>query len=167
MNKAVIYAGDLRIYSVPSALVAHVEWMINQQLGQSLQFNWIPQSLSPGTFALEMSWREPTNIAGKLAISLKSWNLIRFEIHESNSKYQDATLYRCTPDLGLHQISAGSTGDLMIAENTITKIITTATSQKKLVSMLENAIGTDWDLELEPFRIALAESHQQKLSQIG
>jgi hypothetical protein len=35
MNKAVIYAGDLRIYSVPSALIAHAEWAINQQLGQS------------------------------------------------------------------------------------------------------------------------------------
>lgn len=167
MNKAVIYAGDLRIYSVPSALVAHVEWAINQQLGQSLQFDWIPQPLSPGAFALEISWQGPTNIAGKLAIALKSWNLIRFEIHESNSKYLDGILFRCTPDLGLHQISASPTGELMINENSIKRVITTATSQKKLVSNLENAIGIEWDSELEPFRIALAELHQQKFSQIG
>jgi hypothetical protein len=167
MNKAVIYAGDLRIYSVPSALVAHVEWAINQQLGQSHQFNWIPQPLSPGAFALEISWQGPTNVAGKLAIALKSWNLIRFEIHESNSKYLDGILFRCTPDLGLHQISASPTGELMINENSIKRVIATATSQKKLVSNLENAIGVEWDSELEPFRIALAELHQQKFSQIG
>lgn len=167
MNKAVIYAGDLRIYSVPSALVAHVEWAINQQLGQSHHFNWIPQPLSPGAFALEISWQGPTNVAGKLAIALKSWNLIRFEIHESNSKYLDGILFRCTPDLGLHQISASPTGELMINENSIKRVIATATSQKKLVSNLENAIGIEWDSELEPFRIALAELHQQKFSQIG
>jgi hypothetical protein len=152
---------------VPSALIAHVEWAINQQLGQSHQFDWIPQPLSPGAFALEMSWKEPAGVAGKLAIGLKSWNLIRFEIHESNSKYLDGTLFRCTPDLGLHQISVSPTGDLMLNENTITRIIATATSQKKLVSNLENAIGVEWDSELEPFRIALAEIHQQKFSQIG
>jgi hypothetical protein len=167
MSKAVFYAGDLRIYSVPSALIAHVEWAINQQLGQSHQFDWIPQPLSPGAFALEMSWQEPAPVAGKLAIALKSWNLIRFEIHESNSKYLDGTLFRCTPDLGLHQMSASPTGDLMLNENTIKRIIATATSQKKLVSNLENAIGVEWDCELEPFRIALAEIHQQKFSQIG
>jgi hypothetical protein len=152
---------------VPSALIAHVEWAINQQLGQSHQFDWIPQPLSPGAFALEMSWQESAGVAGKLAIALKSWNLIRFEIHESNSKYLDGTLFRCTPDLGLHQISVSPTGDLMLNENTIKRIIATATSQKKLVSNLENAIGVEWDSELEPFRIALAEIHQQKFSQIG
>jgi hypothetical protein len=152
---------------VPSALIAHVEWAINQQLGQSHQFDWIPQPLSPGAFALEMSWQESAGVAGKLAIALKSWNLIRFEIHESNSKYLDGTLFRCTPDLGLHQISVSPTGDLMLNENTIKRIIATATGQKKLVSNLENAIGVEWDSELEPFRIALAEIHQQKFSQIG
>jgi hypothetical protein len=167
MNKGVTYAGDLRVYSVPSALIAHVEWAINQHTGQSHKFTWSPQPLSPGAFSLEFSWQGPTNIAGKLAISLKSWNLIRFEIHESNSKYLDGTLFRCTPDLGLHQISTGSTGDLMIAENTIKKLIAGATSQKKLINNLENAIGLEWDEELEPFRIALAQAHQQKFSQIG
>jgi hypothetical protein len=64
-------------------------------------------------------------------------------------------------------MSASPTGDLMLNENTIKRIIATATSQKKLVSNLENAIGVEWDSELEPFRIALAEIHQQKFSQIG
>jgi len=76
-------------------------------------------------------------------------------------------LFRCTPDLGLHQISAGPTGELMINENSIKRVIATATSQKKLVSNLENILGSEWDSELEPFRIALAELHQQKFSQIG
>jgi hypothetical protein len=64
-------------------------------------------------------------------------------------------------------MSASPTGELMLNENTIKRIITTATSQKKLVNNLENAIGVEWDSELEPFRIALAEIHQQKFSQIG
>jgi hypothetical protein len=55
----------------------------------------------------------------------------------------------------------------MVAENTIKKLIAGTTSQKKLINNLENAIGLEWDEELEPFRIALAEVHQQKFSQIG
>jgi hypothetical protein len=55
----------------------------------------------------------------------------------------------------------------MISENQIRNLIKLAMSQKKLQSTLENAIGAEWDEELEPFRIALAERGQQSLSQIG
>ncbi|CAB4610393.1 MAG: DUF3145 family protein [Actinobacteria bacterium] len=167
MNKGVTYAGDLRIYSVPSALVAHVEWAINQLLGQSHQFDWIPQPISPGSFGLEFGWKLNKSIAAKLAISLKGWHFIRFEVRENNSRGSEGTLFRCTPDLGLHQVTTGSTGDVMIPENQIRNLIKLAMSQKKLQSTLENAIGAEWDEELEPFRIALAERGQETLSQIG
>ena len=38
---------------------------------------------------------------------------------------------------------------------------------KLIKSALEIAIGKQWDDELEPFRIALAERGQESLSQIG
>ena len=167
MNKSITYAGDLRIYSVPSALVAHVEWALNQHLGGAQVFNWIPQPLSPGAFALEFEWKSQKAIAAKIAISLKGWHFIRFEMREVSIATTEGTLFRCTPDLGLHQATTGSTGDVMIPENQIRNLINLAMSQKKLQSTLENAIGVEWDEELEPFRIALAERGQESLSQIG
>ena len=167
MNKSITYAGDLRIYSVPSALVAHVEWALNQHLVGSQDFNWTPQPLSPGAFALEFEWKTKKAIAAKIAISLKGWHFIRFEMREINIATTEGTLFRCTPDLGLHQATTGSTGDVMIPENQIRNLINLAMSHKKLQSTLENAIGIEWDEELEPFRIALAEREQETLSQIG
>ena len=167
MNKSITYAGDLRIYSVPSALVAHVEWALNQHLGGAQVFNWIPQPLSPGAFALEFEWKNNKAIAAKIAISLKGWHFIRFELREINIATTEGTLFRCTPDLGVHQATTGSTGDVMIPENQISNLIYKTMSVEKLKSGLENAIGAEWDRELEPFRIALAERFKETLSQIG
>ena len=167
MNKSITYAGDLRIYSVPSALVAHVEWALNQHLGGAQEFNWLPQPLSPGAFALEFEWKTKKAIAAKIAISLKGWHFIRFEMREINIATTEGTLFRCTPDLGLHQATTGSTGDVMIPENQISNLIYKSISVEKLKNGLENAIGSEWDRELEPFRIALAERGQETLSQIG
>lgn len=167
MSKSIIYAGDLRIYSVPSALISHVEWAINQHLGDAHKFNWVRQPISPGTLALEFEWKSKNPTAAKLAIALKGWRFIRFEIREASNLNIEGVLIRCTPDLGLHQCSTGSTGDVMIAENQITNLINNAVGVEKLKSSLENAIGKAWDDELEPFRIALAEGAQDSLSKIG
>lgn len=167
MNKSITYAGDLRIYSVPSALVAHVEWALNQHLGGAQEFNWLPQPLSPGAYALEFEWKSNKAVAAKIAISLKGWHFIRFEMREINIASTEGTLFRCTPDLGLHQATTGSTGDVMIPENQIINLIQKSVGVEKLKKSLENAIGTEWDQELEPFRIALAERFKQSLSQIG
>ena len=167
MSKSITYAGDLRIYSAPSALVSHVEWAINQQIGSAQVFQWTPQPLSPGSYSLEFEWKYNKSIAGKLAIALKGWHFVRFEMREINIAMAEGVLFRCTPDLGLHQATTGSTGDVMIPENQISNLIYKSLSVEKLKSGLENAIGTEWDLELEPFRIALAERGQETLSQIG
>jgi hypothetical protein len=88
-------------------------------------------------------------------------------MREVNTSMSEGVLFRCTPDLGLHQATTGSTGDVMIPENQISNLIYKSLSVEKLKSTLENAIGKDWDSELEPFRIALAERGQETLSQIG
>ena len=167
MSKSITYAGDLRIYSAPSALISHVEWAINQHIGSAQVFEWIPQPLSPGAFSLEFDWKSNKAVAAKLAIALKGWHFIRFEVREINTSMSEGVLFRCTPDLGLHQATTGSTGDVMIPENQISNLIYKSLSVEKLKSTLENAIGKDWDTELEPFRIALAERGQESLSQIG
>ena len=76
-------------------------------------------------------------------------------------------MFRCTPDLGLHQVSINPIGEVVINENQIKSLIADSIGVKKLVNTLENAIGVEWDRELEPFRIALAEGNQHSLSQIG
>lgn len=156
MSKSANYAGRILIYSTPAALMQHIEWAINQALGQVISFSWVNQPLNPGAKAMEFEYKHHLSVAAKLATALKAWHYIRFEIREVNKSTQDATYYRATPDLGLHQGQLASNGDVVLNENQINTIIKNSFSYEKLQANLENALGISWDIELEPYRIALA-----------
>lgn len=167
MSKSLPYAGQIHIYSAPAALTQHIEWAINQVLSQVGKFNWQSQPLSAGAFALEFEYKHHKDIGAKIATTLKGWHYIRFELYEVNKNTQDATLYRVTPELGLHQASLASNGDVVLNENQLTHILKTSISHEKLISNLENALGSNWESELEPYRIALATGLTGKLSKSG
>ena len=103
MSKSSNYAGRILIYSAPAALQEHITWAIEQGLGQVIKLPWQNQPLSPAAKALQLEYKHHIPIAAKLATALKAWHYIRFEIREVNKNTQDATYYRATPDLGLHQ----------------------------------------------------------------
>ena len=156
MSKSPIYAGRILIYSTPAALTQHIEWALNQNLGYQVEPNWVNQPLSPGAKATELDFNSDQPVAAKIAKALISWRYLRFEITQRCKKSGDATLYRITPDLGLHQASLASNGDVVLNEHQVNQLIKNAVSHKKLQIELENALGNQWDIELEPYRIALA-----------
>ena len=145
----------------------HIEWAINQAIGQVVSFTWVNQPLNPGSKAMEFEYKSQLPIAAKLTIALKAWHYIRFEVREINKNTQDTTFYRATPELGLHQVSATTNGDVVLNENQINTIIKNSLSYEKLQANLENALGVAWDNELEPYRLALASGMYQKVSKSG
>ena len=167
MSKSANYAGRIQIYSTPSALIQHIEWAINQALGQVHSLSWVNQPLNPGSKAMEFEYKVQMPIAAKLSTALKAWHYIRFEVREINKNTQDSTFYRATPELGLHQVSATTNGDVVLNENQINTIIKNSLSYEKLQANLENALGTSWDIELEPYRIALAGPMLDTVSKSG
>ena len=145
----------------------HIEWAINQVIGQVISFTWVNQPLNPGSKALQIEYKHHMPIAAKLATALKAWHYIRFEIREVNKNTQDATYYRATPDLGLHQAQLASNGDVVLNENQVNSILKNSLSYEKLQANLENALGINWDLELEPYRLALAGPMLDTVSKSG
>ena len=145
----------------------HIEWAINQALGQVVSFIWVNQPLNPGSKAMEFEYKHHLSIAAKVAIALKAWHYIRFEVREVNKNTQDAIFYRATPELGLHQVSTASNGDVVLNENQINTILKNSLSYEKLQSNLENALGVNWDIELEPYRLALASGMLDSASKSG
>jgi hypothetical protein len=113
------------------------------------------QPLSAGTYACEINWRARKPRASKIASTLKSWHFIRFDVREFPTEGGEGVLYRCTPDLGLHQAVTASTGDVMIHENRIVSIMKSSMSYEKLRDALNQALGTEWDEELECYRKGL------------
>jgi hypothetical protein len=145
----------------------HIEWAINQVMGQVISFTWVNQPLNPGSKAMEFEYKHHSPIAVKITTALRAWHYIRFEVRELNKNTQDATYYRATPDLGLHQAQLASNGDVVLNENQVNSILKNSLSYEKLQANLENALGISWDLELEPYRLALATPILDTVSKSG
>ena len=161
------YAGRIHIYSAPAALTQHIEWAINQHLNQVVKITWQPQPLLPGCLATDLEYKSKLPVAAKIATALKGWHYIRFEISQSNKSTGDTVLYRATPDLGLHQASLASNGDVVINENQVNTILKNSMTHERLINNLENALGNQWEAELEPYRIALASGMKEIVSKSG
>jgi len=143
------YAGLLTIHSAPSALRQHIEWGLNAILGYTGEYSWRDQPLAPGTLRTIIEYRTPLGTAAKIATSLKNWHYLRFEVQEFCS--EGAELFRFTPELGMHRAFTDGTGSILISENVIRKSLATF-DDLEIRENLEAALGTAWELALEPMR---------------
>jgi hypothetical protein len=167
VSKTHIYAGRIHIYSAPAALLQHIEWAINQHLSQFITPQWVSQPLLPGSKACELSYLTKQPVAANIAKAIMSWRLVRFEITQINQKTFDATLYRVTPDLGLHQANLATNGDVYLTQDYLNQLLLHSPSHNKLKSNIDSALGNQWEVELEPYRLALASGMAENISNIG
>jgi len=135
--------GFLTIHSCPMALIRHVEWSIESVLGR-VQIDWRNQPLAAGTQRTQIEWRAIKDLSAELASALKSWHYLRFEITSGNQ------MFRHTPDLGMHRSRIDEMGNILLTENQIK--FSLAKSDDALRESLDVALGTEWEVELEPFR---------------
>ena len=142
--------GSVYIHSCPAALKHHVEWSLQSILGNSVSLSWRTQPLMAGTFRCEISWREKTSKASQVATALRSWHYLRFEVRDESDNGGD--FFRFTPELGIHRASIDGTGSILINENQITAALEKSFDEEALRAALQDAMGTKWELELEPLR---------------
>lgn len=135
--------GFLTIHSCPMALIRHVEWSIESVLSR-VQIDWRNQPLAAGTQRTQIEWRANKDLSAELASALKSWHYLRFEITSGNQ------MFRHTPDLGMHRSRIDEMGNILITENQIK--FSLAKSDDAMRESLDVALGTEWEVELEPFR---------------
>jgi len=143
------YAGLLTIHSAPSVLRQHIEWGLSSILGYAGEYSWRDQPLAPGTLRTIIEYRAPLGTAAKIATSLKNWHYLRFEVQEFCS--EGAELFRFTPELGMHRAFTAGTGSILICENVIRKSLETF-DDLEIRENLEAALGSAWELALEPMR---------------
>jgi hypothetical protein len=96
-----------------------------------------------------IEYRAPLGTAAKIATSLKNWHYLRFEVQEFCS--EGAELFRFTPELGMHRAFTDGTGSILICENVIRKSLATF-DDLEIRENLEAALGSAWELALEPMR---------------
>ena len=147
--------GVLFVHSSPRALCPHLEWTVSDVLGSRVCLDWQPQPVLPGQVRAEYSWQAQPGTAARLTSALRSLSAIRYEVSEEPGKSAEGERFAVTPQLGVFRATMGPHGDVMIHEDRLRAVITSAGADLvALRANLDHILGAAWDAELEPFRRA-------------
>jgi hypothetical protein len=122
-------------------------------LGTRASLSWTAQPADPGALRAECTWRGRPGTAGRLAAALRGWSMLRYEVTEEASPGHDGERYAVTPSLGAFRSAIGANGDLVVGEDRLRHLLATAQGPQ-LAHGLDALLGSAWDEELEPYRLA-------------
>lgn len=143
------------IHSTPLPLCPHLGWALEGVLDTRVSLDWTAQPAQPGTVRAEFAWTGAVGTGAELASALRGWDGLRFEVVEEASRGSDGARWTYTPALGMHHSPVLSTGDVALHENVVKHALASVgTDPGTLRQLLDRALGTHWDTELEPFRYA-------------
>lgn len=163
--------GVLFVHACSSAVAPHLEWALARVFGTTVDVDWAPQPIAPGNLRAEIVWHGPRGTAAKIASALVAFSTIRFEVTEDPLGDAEGERYAVTPNLGLFRATIGVHGDVLVHEDRLRSLLvgarTAGTDQAaQMVEEIDRLIGTPWDDELEPFRIAHSDSTVRVLHEV-
>ncbi|WP_446223416.1 DUF3145 domain-containing protein [Nocardia sp. IBHARD005] len=149
-------AGVVYIHSSPAALCPHVEWALSTALSSPAKLRWNTQP-ADGQLRARSDWIGPVGTAARIAQSLRTWPVLRFEVTEDPSEGVDGERYSFVPALGLWHGSTGANGDVMLGEMRLRALLQAAEELDvhetfDLSTELDRALGAPWDEDLEAYR---------------
>lgn len=151
--------GVLFVHSCSSAITPHLEWALARVFSTTVDIDWAAQPIAPGTQRAELVWHGPNGTAARIASALVPFSTIRFEVTEDPVEGKEGERYAVTPNLGLFRGTIGQHGDVLVHEERLRSVIVGARvggegGVADMVEEIDRLIGTPWDEELEPFRMA-------------
>jgi hypothetical protein len=142
--------GYLTIHSAPSTLRQHIDWAIQNLLGNWITINWSQQPLLPGTLRTHLEFRDRAGASAEIASALASWHYLNFEVIESGEPLGEN--FRFTPELGMHRASIDQSGAVLLTENQLNKCMSQAFDEESIRESIAKTLGTPWENQLERFR---------------
>jgi hypothetical protein len=146
--------GVVYVHSTPLAVCPHVEWAIARVLTVPVSLRWTPQPVEPGAQRAECGWTGRPGTAAEIAGELRQWPMVRYEVTEEPSPGVDGERFMHVPGRGLFRATTGAAGDVQLGEDQIRQLMAAARGPEALAHLLDKALGTAWDAELEPYRYA-------------
>jgi hypothetical protein len=131
-----------------------VEWAIARVLTVPVSLQWTSQPVEPGARRAECGWTGRPGTAAEIAAELRQWPMVRYEVTEEPSPGVDGERFMHVPGRGLFRAAAGAAGDVQLGEDRIRALMAAARGPEALSHLLDKALGTAWDAELEPYRHA-------------
>lgn len=160
--------GVIYVHSAPKALCPHLEWAVGRSLGQAVSFEWADQPVMPGSRRAEYYWEGPAGTGAALATAIRGWEHLRFEVSEDPTPRSDGGRWMHTPDLGIHYAQMDTAGNVVIPEDRVRYAMEVAEGDAfELQRELSVALGSAWDDELEPFRVASDDAPVVWLHKVG
>ncbi|MGO1434323.1 MAG: DUF3145 family protein [Canibacter sp.] len=156
MSSAKEYAsGLLIVHSAPNVLAAHIEWMLASSIGHPVSLNWQDQPVLADTVRTTAQWRAPAGTGAQVASGLLGWRGVRFEITEFGTSESDGGRWMHTPALGIIHQSIDRAGNTLMNETQVRDCFERAQGDaSEIARLVERALGTPWDAELDIFRAA-------------
>lgn len=145
--------GVVFIHSAPAALCPHVCWALESVLGSQVTLDWSPQPLGRSLVRADLTWFGEPGTGAALASSMRGWENLRYEVTEEASPGLDGSRWTHTPSLGIHHTWISASGDAVINEDRVRHAMRHGDATA-LRDELDQALGTAWDAELDPFRHA-------------
>ena len=146
--------GVVYVHSAPLAVVPHVEWAIARVLGAPVRLEWSAQPADRSSRRAECSWAGKPGTGAEFAAALRGWPMLRFEVTEEPSAGFDGERFMHVPGRGLFRAAVGISGELMITEGQVRGVLAQGWSGEQITHALERMLGSAWDAELEPYRMA-------------
>lgn len=159
--------GVLYVHAVPPALSPHVEWALAGVAGVPVALEWVAQPAVPGLARAEARWQGPAGTAGRLVDALRGWSPLWLEVSEDPSPGNDGERYALTPTLGMFRATTSVTGDVMLQEDLVRRLLAEAADATDLRQRLRRELGEPWDDELEPLRRAGEGAPVRSLTRVG
>lgn len=142
--------GFLTIYSAPSALRHHIDWAIQNVLGNWITLTWSQQPLLPGTFRSQLEFRDRAGASSEIASALASWHYLNFEVIESGESLGE--IFRFTPELGMHRAAIDQSGAVLLSEDQLNQSLANSFDEDSIRENIAKTLGTPWENQLERFR---------------
>ena len=146
--------GVVYVHSTPLAVCPHVEWAIARVLTVPVSLQWTTQPVEPGARRAECGWTGRPGTAAEIAGELRQWPMLRYEVTEEPSPGVDGERFMHVPGRGLFRATTGAAGDVQLGEDRIRALMAAARGPEALSHLLDKALGSAWDAELEPYRHA-------------
>lgn len=148
--------GTLIVHATTKAMTAPIEWLLSDLTKSPVKLEWHCQSISPSMVRASFEWSGQTGMAARITSGLKTIPHIRFEVTEFSSTEDFNQRFCFTPGLGIFRADINVHGDVVINEQRLRQKMTTNRNDLfALQTSLDELLGTAWDAELEPFRVAM------------
>ena len=149
-------------------MTAPLEWVLATVLEHPVKLDWLTQPIAPSMVRASFEWSGTVGQAERIVSGVRGIPNVRFEVTQISSTSGFDQRWSYAPSLGVFRSDIDVHGNIMVNELRIRHAMeNNSLDATALMAALDESLGTAWDAELEPFRIASDGDSVRWVNQVG